>query len=123
MNLQQLRYVIAIAESGSMNSVAKTRFISQSSVSVAVKELEQELGITIFKRSPKGIGVTREGVEFLGYARQVIEQADLLAGRYTDPKNAHQQGLSISSQHYAFVVRAFTNFVRTQHNEFFNFGK
>ena len=121
MNLQQLRYVIAIAESGSMNSVAKTRFISQSSVSVAVKELEQELGITIFKRSPKGIGVTREGVEFLGYARQVIEQADLLAGRYTDPKNAHQQGLSISSQHYAFVVRAFTNFVRTQHNEFFNF--
>lgn len=121
MNLQQLRYVIAIAESGSMNSVAKTRFISQSSVSVAVKELEQELGITIFKRSPKGIGVTREGVEFLGYARQVIEQADLLAGRYTDPKNAHQQGLSISSQHYAFVVRAFTSFVRTQHNEFFNF--
>lgn len=74
MNLQQLRYIIAIAESGSMNSVAKTHFIAQSSLSVAVKDLEQELGITIFTRTSKGIRVTREGVEFLGYARQVIER-------------------------------------------------
>ena len=75
MNLQQLRYVIAIAEGGSINSVAKSHYISQSSLSVAMRDLESELGITIFNRSSKGITLTSEGVEFLGYARQVVEQA------------------------------------------------
>lgn len=121
MNLQQLRYIIAIAESGSMNSVAKTHFIAQSSLSVAVKDLEQELGITIFTRTSKGIRVTREGVEFLGYARQVVEQADLLQSRYAGHPDQLKQRLSISSQHYAFVVRAFTEFVRTQENSGFDF--
>ena len=64
MQLQQLRYVIAIAQSGSMNSVARKLFISQSSLSVAVKELESELGIRIFNRSSKGISLTSDGVEF-----------------------------------------------------------
>ncbi|WP_028263303.1 LysR family transcriptional regulator [Atopobium fossor] len=121
MNLQQLRYIIAIAESGSMNSVAKTHFIAQSSLSVAVKDLEQELGITIFTRTSKGIRVTREGVEFLGYARQVVEQADLLQSRYAGHPDQLKQRLSISSQHYAFVVRAFTEFVRTQEGSGFDF--
>ena len=65
MRLQQLRYVIAIAESGSINAVAHSMFVSQSSLSVSVKELEQEMGITIFNRSSRGISLTSDGVEFL----------------------------------------------------------
>ena len=78
MQLQQLRYVIAIAQSGSMNSVARKLFISQSSLSVAVKELESELGIRIFNRSSKGISLTSDGVEFLGYARQVVDRKSVV---------------------------------------------
>ena len=98
MQLQQLRYVIAIAQSGSMNSVARKLFISQSSLSVAVKELESELGIRIFNRSSKGISLTSDGVEFLGYARQVVEQADLLTDHYTR-RSTSQGRMSVSTQH------------------------
>ena len=111
MQLQQLRYVIAIAQSGSMNSVARKLFISQSSLSVAVKELESELGIRIFNRSSKGISLTSDGVEFLGYARQVVEQADLLADHYTR-RGTSQGRMSVSTQHYAFAVRAFIKFLQ-----------
>lgn len=111
MQLQQLRYVIAIAQSGSMNSVARKLFISQSSLSVAVKELESELGIRIFNRSSKGISLTSDGVEFLGYARQVVEQADLLTDHYTR-RGTSQGRMSVSTQHYAFAVRAFINFLQ-----------
>ena len=111
MNLQQLRYVIAIAEGDSINSVAKSHYISQSSLSVAMRDLESELGITIFNRSSKGITLTSEGVEFLGYARQVVEQADLLEQRYDRGSARHPKRLAVSSQHYAFAVRAFIEFV------------
>lgn len=113
MRLQQLRYVIDIAESGSINAVAHSEFISQSSLSVAVRDLEREFGIKIFNRSSRGITLTSDGVEFLGYARQVVEQADLLQNRYAS--GATPQGrLSVSSQHYAFAVQAFIDFV-TRH--------
>ena len=115
MRLQQLRYVIAIAESGSINAVAHSMFVSQSSISVSVKELEQEMGITIFNRSSRGISLTSDGVEFLSYARQVVEQADLLADRYQRGKVRAHQRLSVSSQHYAFAVNAFIRFV-AQHD-------
>ena len=117
MNLQQLRYVIAIAEGGSMNSVARTHFISQSSLSVAVRDLEAEMGVKIFNRSSKGITLTSDGVEFLSYARQVVEQADLLVQRYDRGAATHRERLAISSQHYAFAVRAFIELVRERGNE------
>ena len=74
MTLQQLRYVIAVADHGSMNEAAKALFISQPSLSGAVKELEKELGFELFLRTSRGIVVTPDGEEFLGYARQVTEQ-------------------------------------------------
>lgn len=111
MRLQQLRYVIDIAESGSINAVAHKEFISQSSLSVAVRDLEREFGIKIFNRSSRGISLTSDGVEFLGYARQVVEQADLLENRYST-SGTPQGRLSISSQHYAFAVQAFIDFVK-----------
>lgn len=77
MTLQQIKYALTIADCGSMNEAAKELFISQPSLSEAVKELEQEIGLEIFLRSNRGIIITPEGEEFLGYARQVSEQFGL----------------------------------------------
>ena len=82
MTLQQLRYVIQAADSRSMNEAAKALYISQPSLSEAIKELEKEIGIELFKRSSHGTVLTPEGEEFLGYARQVTDQYQLLENRY-----------------------------------------
>ncbi len=110
MTLQQLKYVLEVANRGSMNEAAKRLFISQPSLSNAIKDLEKELGITIFERTNKGIFLSKEGAEFLGYARQVIEQAELLEGRYLNAKPSPQH-FSVSAQHYAFAVNAFVKLV------------
>lgn len=118
MTLQQLKYVIEVASRGSMNEAAKRLFISQPSLSNAIRELEKELGITIFERTNKGISLSLEGAEFLGYARQVVEQAELLENRYLGVKPAPQH-FSVSTQHYAFAVNAFVNLVRQYgHDEY-----
>jgi DNA-binding transcriptional LysR family regulator len=106
MTLQQLKYILTIVRSGSISEAAKQLYISQPSLSSAVKEIEQEFGIDIFYRSAKGIALTNEGAEFLSYARQVVEQAELLEQRYSDKKPAKKL-CSISTQHYAFAVQAF----------------
>lgn len=108
MTLQQLRYIIKIVECGSITEAAKQLFISQPSLSNAVKELENELGIEIFYRTTKGISLSVDGREFLSYARQVIEQTELLEQRYLGKKPSKQL-CSISTQHYAFAVNAFVN--------------
>ena len=81
MRIQQLHYIIKIVETGSMNEAAKQLFITQPSLSNAVRDLEREMGIDIFIRNPKGITLTKDGVEFLSYARQVVEQTNLLEER------------------------------------------
>jgi len=81
MTLQQLKYILAIVACGSISEAAKRLYVSQPSLSSAVKELEEEFGIEIFVRSPKGIALTNEGIEFLAYARQVVEQAELMEQR------------------------------------------
>ena len=78
MRIQQLHYIIKIVETGSMNEAAKQLFITQPSLSNAVRDLEREMGIDIFIHNPKGITLTKDGVEFLSYARQVVEQTNLL---------------------------------------------
>ena len=78
MTLQQLRYVTTIANIGSISEAAKRLFVSQPSLTKAIKELEKEMGITIFDRTNKGITVSKEGERFLWSARQVLEQATLL---------------------------------------------
>lgn len=105
VTLQQLKYVITIADSGSMNTAAKKLFISQPSLSGTVKELEKEIGIEIFQRSNRGIQMTPQGEEFLSYARQVIEQYKLLEGKYIGKKA--KKKFSVSMQHYTFAVKAF----------------
>ncbi len=83
-----------------MNEAAKQLFITQPSLSNAVRDLENEMGIEIFIRNPKGITLTKDGMEFLSYARQVVEQTQLLEERYKNPV-AHRELFSVSAQHYA----------------------
>lgn len=111
MTLTQLRYVIAIANAGSMNEAARTLFISQPSLSSAVKDLEEEVGVELFRRSNRGIFVTPEGEEFLGYARQVVEQYELMESKYISKKPSKKK-FSVSTQHYTFAVDAFVELVK-----------
>lgn len=110
MTLQQLKYIIEAANQGSINEAAKRLFITQPSLSNAIKELENEVNMTIFTRTNKGIQVSAQGAEFLGYARQVVEQAELLESRYLNAKPSPQH-FSVSAQHYAFAVNAFVELV------------
>jgi DNA-binding transcriptional LysR family regulator len=109
--LQQLKYVIEVANRRSINEAAKRLFITQPSLSNAIKDLEEEIQISIFERSNKGITLSKEGVEFLSYARQVVEQAELLESRYLNAKPSPQH-FSVSTQHYAFAVNAFVSLVQ-----------
>ena len=111
MRIQQLHYIVKIVETGSMNEAAKQLFITQPSLSNAVRDLEREMGIEIFIRNPKGITLTKDGVEFLSYARQILEQTALLEERYKS-KNTNRELFSVSAQHYAFVVNAFVSLLK-----------
>lgn len=111
MTLQQLKYAITIADCNSMNKAAQTLFISQPSLSASIRDLENEIGITIYKRTNRGITVTPEGEEFLGYARQVAEQYELIEQRYVDKKSVKKK-FSVSTQHYTFAVKAFVEMVK-----------
>lgn len=110
MTLQQLKYALTIADCGSMNEAAKQLFISQPSLSETMRELETEIGLDIFLRSNRGIVITPEGEEFLGYARQVTEQFGLLQSKYIDKKV--KEKFSVSTQHYTFAVKAFVETVK-----------
>ena len=121
MTLQQLKYVIEVANRGSINEAAKRLFISQPSLSNAIKDLEEELQLVIFERSNKGISLTKEGVEFLSYARQVVEQAELLESRYLNAKPSPQH-FSVSTQHYAFAVNAFVSLVESHGHDEYELG-
>lgn len=120
MTLQQLRYAIAVADSGSMNEAAKRLFISQPSLSGMIKELEEEVDMQIFLRSNRGILITPEGEEFLGYARQVVEQYRLMEDRYIEKKV--KKKFSVSTQHYTFAVKAFVELVKQVGMEEYEFA-
>ncbi|MBQ9119494.1 MAG: LysR family transcriptional regulator [Lachnospiraceae bacterium] len=106
MTLQQLRYVVAIADHKSMNKAAAELFVTQPSLSNTIKDLEQELHIEIFARSNRGIVLTPEGEEFLGYARQMLEYYQLMEVRYLK-NTVLKKKFSVSMQHYTFAVEAF----------------
>lgn len=120
MTLRQLRYIIAVAECGSISAAAEKLLVAQPSLSKAVAELEDEMGITVFFRTPKGIHLSEEGSKFLSYARQVVEQAELLEEQYKGGHRARRV-FSISAQHYSFVVNAFVELVRELGEERYEF--
>lgn len=111
MKLQQLRYVVKVAECGSITEASRRLFVSQPSITASIRDLENEMGVHIFERTNKGVIVSEEGETFLGYARQVLDQADLLEGKYkgTSEQVPH---FSVSCQHYSFAVNAFVAVIR-----------
>jgi DNA-binding transcriptional LysR family regulator len=111
MRIQQLKYIIKIVETGSMNEASKHLFVTQPSLSNAVRELEEEMGIKIFTRSTRGITLTSDGAEFLSYARQIVEQTELLEERYKYHREKKEL-FAVSAQHYAFVVESFASILR-----------
>ena len=120
MTLQQLKYILTIAKYESINEASKQLFISQPTLSHAIKELENEIGFSIFQRSNKGIIVTPQGYEFLGYARQVLAQYSLLEDKFLTKSN-HKAKFSISTQHYSFAVNAFVDFIQEYNQDEYDF--
>ena len=111
MTITQLKYVITVAESNSMNEAAGNRFISQPSLSASIKELENEIGIELFRRTNRGITITPEGKEFVGYSKQTVQQYELMEAKYVSKKELKKK-FSVSTQHYAFAVNAFAEMVK-----------
>ena len=111
MTLQQIYYVILVADIGSMNKAAENLFISQPTLTTAIKELENEIGIIIFNRTNRGVTLTREGNEFLMHARQVYQQYELLKDKY-GPQGNIKKKFSVSCQHYSFATKAFVETVK-----------
>jgi DNA-binding transcriptional LysR family regulator len=111
MTLQQLKYAIEVADKGSISEAAKSLFVSQPSLSAAIKELEKEIQITVFARTNRGIIVSTDGAEFLGYARQVVQQAELLEEKYLSSVPSKQR-FSVSTHHYTFAANAFVDLIK-----------
>lgn len=121
MTLQQLRYITTVADTGTITEAAKKLYISQPSLTNAIHELEKEMGITIFNRTNKGIFISREGEEFLGYARQVLEQTTILEDKYKKNGGGKKQ-FCVSTQHYSSAVNAFVDLVKKYGQEEYDFS-
>ena len=110
MTITQLKYIITISEKGSLNKAAEALFVSQPSLTSAMRELEKELGITLLSRGGKGVTLTNDGAEFLQYARQVVAQYERLLEKYGKGGTLRKK-FGISTQHYSFAVKSFVDLV------------
>lgn len=120
MTLQQLKYVTTVAETGTITEAADRLFISQPSLTNAIHELEKEMNIQIFNRTNKGISLSKEGEDFLGYARQVLEQAAILEDKYKGSDGGKKQ-FCVSTQHYSFAVNAFVDLIKEYGQDEYDF--
>lgn len=121
MTLQQLKYVVTVAETGTITEAANKLYISQPSLTNAIHELEKEMNIVIFNRTNKGISLSKEGENFLGYARQVLEQAAILEDKYKGLGGGKKQ-FCVSTQHYSFAVNAFVDLIKKYGQEEYDFS-
>lgn len=120
MTLQQLIYLVTAAECGNMTEAAAKLYISQPSLSAAIRNLEEEMGVTAFSRTNKGITVTREGEELLSYARMLLEQSENMKDHFCNSKHQIPK-FSVSCQHYSFAVNAFVDVIKTFDADRYNF--
>ena len=112
MTLQQLKYVIGIAETGSFNKAAEKLFVSQPSLTSTIHDLENELGIEIFNRTGRGVTLTNDGTEFLSHARQLYLNYQNLMEKYSDGGKGVKKKFGVSSQNYSFAVKSFVEMVK-----------
>ena len=115
MTLQQLNYAITVAESGSMNRASEILYVSQPSLTNSIRELEKEIGITIFNRTGRGVILTNDGAEFIMYAKQLWSQYLLLGEKYG--KGTIKKKFGVSTQHYSFAVKAFVEMVKSMNSK------
>lgn len=120
MTLKQLQYIVTIADTGNITEAAKKLYIAQPSLTASLHELEKEYGITVFTRGNKGVELTPEGDEFLGYARQILDQANLMDERYMG-KQRRKMRFCVSAQHYSFAVEAFVELLKIKGGEKYEF--
>ncbi len=121
MNINQIKYVLAVANSSSMREASTRLYISQPALSASIHELEEELGILIFERTNKGISLTDEGREFISYAQKAVGQYEILEDRYLS-KDSGKERFSVSTQHYNFSIKAFTDTIRSMEPEKYVFS-
>ncbi|MBQ6637610.1 MAG: LysR family transcriptional regulator [Lachnospiraceae bacterium] len=121
MNINQIRYVLKAAASSSMREAATGLYVSQPALSASIRELEEELGILIFERTNKGISLTEDGREFLSYAKKVVAQYEVLEDRYISVGRDKEQ-FSVSTQHYNFAIKSFTEVIKQFEPEKFLFS-
>lgn len=119
MNIQQLRYVVAIANSGTFREAAEKMYVSQPSLSISVRDLEKELGFKIFRRTSSGTFLTRRGMEFYEKAQELVKGFDIFQNQYANPEEEKDE-FSIASQHYDFLPPTITAFSQ-QYPEYKNF--
>lgn len=111
LTIQQMRYAVAIANTGSFNKAAEALFISQPSLTMAVQDLEKQIGITVFNRSNRGVTLTPEGEEFIARANELLNHFKSVVTRY-DEESQKKKRFAVSTQHYSFAVKSFTNMVK-----------
>ena len=116
MTLQQLKYVIGVSEIGSLNKASETLYVSQPSLTAAIKEVETEFEIKLFNRSSKGISLTNEGKDFVQHARQIYAQYESLLDDF-DPSKKRKKKFAVSCQHYSFCVKSFINLMKKYEKE------
>lgn len=120
MTLQQLTYLVTVAECGNITEAAEQLFISQPSLSASIHNLEKEMGVTAFTRSNKGVTVTREGEELLSFARMLLEQAENMQEHFGNGERRSPK-FSVSCQHYSFAVNAFVDLIKQYDADQYNF--
>ena len=111
MNITQLKYVLKVAASSSMREASTKLYVSQPALSASIRELEDEIGIIIFERTNKGITLTDDGREFLTYAKKAVGQYGILEDRYLS-RDSDKEKFSVSTQHYNFAIKAFTDVIK-----------
>jgi DNA-binding transcriptional LysR family regulator len=121
MTIVQLKYAVAVSEAKSMQRAAQNEYVSQPNLSSAIKALESEIGVQLFERSHSGVRLTNEGREFISYARQVLEQYQMLEDKYITKENKKQE-FNVSSQHYTFAVNAFIDVIGKYEKEKYRFS-
>ena len=121
MTIQQIQYLLTIVRTGSLNRAAEQLYVSQPTLTGVVKSLEEELGITLFNRTNRGVTLTPEGTDFLTYARSLYSQYEIIAEKYGDASKLKRK-FGVSSQHYSFAVEAFVNLVRHYDTAQFDFA-
>ena len=117
MNIQYLKYVVEVDKTGSINKAAKNLYMGQPNLSAAIKELEKELGISIFYRSKKGVFATKEGEKFLFHAKKIISQVNELKSLYKPNTSNLPIHFSIAACRATYITIAISNFINNLKNK------